>query len=842
MPTIDELAPATAASDADEIPVSQSGVTRKVTRAQVLAGVQPALAIPSGRLMGRVSAGNGAPEPITIGANLTLSGSTLVANAVPFSIVQSPAGTVPAAGDSVPIGQGGTNSAVTYGQFMSGLPAVANVDASRTIVTPTGASASVKLADLAARIVPITGGTMTGALSLAADPITPFQAATKAYVDAQATAALPKAGGTLAGPLTLASDPTTALQASSKQYVDARLLRAGDTLTGSLVLSADPTVPLQAATKRYVDNQVGLTLPLAGGAITGPLTLSGSPTVALQAATKQYVDGQFATTLPLAGGILTGALTLASAPTSLLSAATKQYVDTATSSTGVINVKAAPYNAQLNGTADDTAAFKAAYQAAPAGSVIYVPFGIAVLQSTAIWGTALTKRVKWIVDGTTLADGTSLAAAIPNGTGPAAFVLPGVVVGNTGAGPEVSQGTSQASDFSVLHTSYIVNHNGGSGSVITNTRNDTIIYNSPNNYVWGGLDRLVWAGVQTPAAGAPAQHVARYTQTIRATIATDTAGVALPQPELWATCLEYRDVTGRPSSWANASITAEMDWFGNGADDAGNRQIQSLVVGQHNTSGAPVEVSSVIGVYLAAGSSGRVNKVFNVGIPFATAILDTTYSQQLSGASAIRLAAGHAIAFEPSGSNRLLFDSTSNTLRWNQGTLSYVVGKGITVGWQSVISGSFAVPAYIAGNIIFLVGSGSYTVSLPSANSVPSGVGFTFSATGPVTVSVTPAGGDVIDNGPVILRQSDRYHIVSDNSNTWREVFRANSVSPRFSGPPVLPSYTVANLPNGPGTGAKAFATNGRKPNESSGAGTGVEVFYDGARWITGCSGTATLA
>ena len=51
-----------------------------------------------------------------------------------------------------------------------------------------------------------------------------------------------------------------------------------------------------------------------------------------------------------------------------------------------------------------------------------------------------------------------------------------------------------------------------------------------------------------------------------------------------------------------------MDWIGNGAQDDGDaaRQIQSLVIGEHNTAGAPVEVSTVVGIYLAGGSTGHV--------------------------------------------------------------------------------------------------------------------------------------------------------------------------------------------------------------------------------------------
>jgi hypothetical protein len=58
----------------------------------------------------------------------------------------------------------------------------------------------------------------------------------------------------------------------------------------------------------------------------------------------------------------------------------------------------------------------------------------------------------------------------------------------------------------------------------------------------------------------------------------------------------------------------------------------------------------------------------------------------------------------------------------------------------------------------------------------------------------------------------------------------------------VLPSYTVSGLPAATIAGAKAFTSNGRKPNEGAGSGTGVEVFCDGAQWISVCSGSPVQA
>ena len=58
---------------------------------------------------------------------------------------------------------------------------------------------------------------------------------------------------------------------------------------------------------------------------------------------------------------------------------------------------------------------------------------------------------------------------------------------------------------------------------------------------------------------------------------------------------------------------------------------------------------------------------------------------------------------------------------------------------------------------------------------------------------------------------------------------------------------TVANVTGGvwivsPSAGCLAFATNGRKPGEGAGAGTGVPCFYDGSGWRSCCDGAALAA
>jgi hypothetical protein len=155
MPTIDELAPAPAAADTDELAANQAGITRKLTRAQLLSGLQPQISLPAGSLLGSPIGGTGAPQPIAIGANLSMTGATLSAAASSFSIPGLPPAQVPTASDLVPLGQGGQNLALAYAQFMSGLSTLTGIDASSLTVKATGGTAARSLGNAFADALPV---------------------------------------------------------------------------------------------------------------------------------------------------------------------------------------------------------------------------------------------------------------------------------------------------------------------------------------------------------------------------------------------------------------------------------------------------------------------------------------------------------------------------------------------------------------------------------------------------------------------------------------------------------------------------------------------------------------
>lgn len=139
MPTIDGLVPVVAAADEDAFPVSQAGLMRRVTRAQMLAGMQPALTVATGGLLGRSTAGAGAPEAIAVGAGLSLRNGVLSGSAG-FSVAGLAPGRVVAPTDLIAVSQGGRDAGVPVGSVLTALASVPGLDLSLQSVRGAGGS------------------------------------------------------------------------------------------------------------------------------------------------------------------------------------------------------------------------------------------------------------------------------------------------------------------------------------------------------------------------------------------------------------------------------------------------------------------------------------------------------------------------------------------------------------------------------------------------------------------------------------------------------------------------------------------------------------------------------
>jgi hypothetical protein len=155
MPTIGQLPPATSVSDTDQIAIYQNSQTLVATRAQLLAGTQTALSVPQNSLLGGVGPGTTAPVPISLGANLSIAGTTLSATAAPFVIPSLPAGNPPVPSDIVPLGHDGGNVGITFANFMGAIGGVPNVPAGAMVATASGATNLRSIAALTANAVSI---------------------------------------------------------------------------------------------------------------------------------------------------------------------------------------------------------------------------------------------------------------------------------------------------------------------------------------------------------------------------------------------------------------------------------------------------------------------------------------------------------------------------------------------------------------------------------------------------------------------------------------------------------------------------------------------------------------
>ena len=160
--------------------------------------------------------------------------------------------------------------------------------------------------------LPLAGGTMTGTLTLKADPAANLEAATKQYVDNKLSGAMMVRQDVIASAAAASITVPTAIQTALNNggsllvYQEGLLLLPTTNYTiatgnGSITLvnysceAGDTfTFCVLPAGLKLTDLSSGTFVPVAGGTMTGALTLSGAPTANLHAATKAYVDSAVA--------------------------------------------------------------------------------------------------------------------------------------------------------------------------------------------------------------------------------------------------------------------------------------------------------------------------------------------------------------------------------------------------------------------------------------------------------------------------------------------------------------------------------------------------------------------
>ena len=169
---------------------------------------------------------------------------------------------------------------------------------------------------------------------------------------------------------------------------------------------------------------------------------------------------------------------------------------------------------------------------------------------------ALTKRVKWIVDGTSLPDGTPLRMQFR-----AAAVQPTITCRDSSSAT-AAQLRGLAERFAanrfrgfpfVLHRQPHRRANRRRGHRKYPQRHDHI--RQPHQLCLGRRRQTAVVRLADPERRpAPPNTSGATSRRSGRIIPSDSSGKPLPQPHLWAACLEYRDITGQPSSMAGCLL------------------------------------------------------------------------------------------------------------------------------------------------------------------------------------------------------------------------------------------------------------------------------------------------
>jgi len=231
-------------------------------------------------------------------------------------------------------------------------------------------------------MLPLAGGTMTGAIAMGSSKITGLgtptadaDAATKAYVDGEITDLIGGAPGTLdtLNELAAALNDDANAYSTLNTAIQAKLPLAGGTMTGDITMganaittTADPASDNELARKAYVDTM----LPLAGGTMTGAIDMGSSkitttytPTNAADLTTKTYVDDILGSATAAATSATNAATSETNAATSETNAATSE-TNAATSETNASNSATAASNSATASANSATAAAGSATAAA----------------------------------------------------------------------------------------------------------------------------------------------------------------------------------------------------------------------------------------------------------------------------------------------------------------------------------------------------------------------------------------------------------------------------------------------------------------------------------------------
>ena len=262
MPTIPQLPSASQSGAQDEIPVSQAGVTREVTVAELLSGTQQLIEVPSPSVLGRASLGPGGPESLSVGSGLIIQGASLTANGSDHAgFVREPSFS---ATDEAIVNASGTPKRLPIPALRSLFSGGANItiDSSGVVSASTDPSVSINLANLTQSL-----GATQGSIAALAAKI-PAGGFVTLNSNGQVTA--PIAGD--------ASFATIATSAATPRTFSARALDTINVLDfGAVTGGVDCSAAFNAAFAKLPMIGGELFVPAGDYWLSAPLVVSGKP-------------------------------------------------------------------------------------------------------------------------------------------------------------------------------------------------------------------------------------------------------------------------------------------------------------------------------------------------------------------------------------------------------------------------------------------------------------------------------------------------------------------------------------------------------------------------------------
>ena len=261
MPTIPQLPGAAAVGPQDEVPLSQSGITREVSVAELLSGTQPLLQIPSQVLLGRSSLGPGSPEALSPGAGLVVQNGAVSANGGDHAGFVQEAAFGPA--DEVIVNASGTPSRLPVTALRALFAGGQNVAVSTAgvISASTDSSVTGSLTSLSQALTAANASITTLASKIPAGGI--------AGLNAQGQVTAPIAGDVSLGTVQVAGSGTA--RALARRATDRLNLLDFGAVTGG----ADCTAAFNAAIAALPAGAGEIYLPPGDFWLQSPITING---------------------------------------------------------------------------------------------------------------------------------------------------------------------------------------------------------------------------------------------------------------------------------------------------------------------------------------------------------------------------------------------------------------------------------------------------------------------------------------------------------------------------------------------------------------------------------------